>query len=99
MLEILYEDNHIIVVNKPFNVPTQPDSSSDVSLYDMVKEYIKEKYQKSGNVYIGMLHRLDRPTGGIVMFAKTGKAAERLSKDIKDRKVEKKIFGSSIWCS
>ena len=92
MLEILYEDNHIIVVNKPFNVPTQPDSSSDISLYDMVKQYLKEKYQKPGNVYVGMLHRLDRPTGGIVMFAKTSKAAERLSKDIKDRKVEKKYL-------
>jgi len=92
MLDILYEDNHIIVVKKPFNVPTQPDSSSDVSLYDMVKEYIKEKYNKPGNVYVGMLHRLDRPTGGIIMFAKTSKAAERLSKDIQDRKVEKRYL-------
>jgi len=92
MLEILYEDNHIIVVNKPFNVPTQPDSSSDISLYEKVKEYIKEKYQKPGNVYVGMLHRLDRPTGGIVMFAKTSKAAERLTKDIKERNIEKKYL-------
>lgn len=92
MLEILYEDNHIIVVNKPFNIPTQPDSSTDISLYDMVKDYIKNTYNKPGNIYVGMLHRLDRPTGGIVMFAKTSKAAERLSKDIKDRKVNKKYL-------
>lgn len=92
MLNILYEDNHLLVVNKPFNVPTQPDSSNDVSLYVMVKDYIKTTYNKPGNVYVGLVHRLDRVTGGIVVFAKTSKAAERLSKDIQNRNIVKKYL-------
>lgn len=92
MLDIIYEDNHIIVVKKPFNVPTQSDSSGDESLLDMVKKYIKEKYNKPGNVYVGLVHRLDRPTGGIMVFAKTSKAANRLCEDIKNHNFEKKYL-------
>ncbi len=92
MLEVIYEDNHIIVVKKPFNVPTQGDSSNDESLLDMVKNYIKEKYNKPGNVYVGLVHRLDRPTGGIMVFAKTSKAASRLCDDIKNHNFEKKYL-------
>ncbi len=90
MLEVIYEDNHIIVVKKPFNVPTQGDKSGDESLLDMVKNYLKEKYNKPGNVYVGLVHRLDRPTGGIMVFAKTSKAASRLCDDIKNHNFEKK---------
>ncbi len=89
MLDILFEDNHIIVVNKPQNVPTQSDTSGDKDLLTMVKEYIKEKYNKPGNVYVGLVHRLDRPTGGVLVFAKTSKAAARLSEQIKDGTMQK----------
>ena len=80
---VLYEDNQIIVVLKPQNVPTQGDSSGDESLLDMVKAYVKEKYNKPGEAYIGLVHRLDRPTGGVMVFARTSKAAERLCEQIK----------------
>jgi len=92
MLDIIYEDNQIIVVKKPFNVPTQKDSSNDECLVDMIKDYIKLKYNKPGNVYLGLIHRLDRPTGGIMVFAKTSKAAERLSKDFKEHNITKKYL-------
>ncbi len=84
MVQVLYEDNHILVVSKPQNVPTQEDETKDLDLLNMCKEYIKEKYNKQGNVYLGMVHRLDRPTGGIVVFARTSKSASRLSKQIQD---------------
>lgn len=89
MIDILYEDNQIIVVNKPQNIPTQSDISGDKDMLTMVKEYIKEKYNKEGNVYVGLVHRLDRPTGGILVFAKTSKAASRLSEQIKNGTMEK----------
>ena len=78
-LKILYEDNHIIVVIKPYNVPVQADSSNDLDMLTIIKNYIKEKYNKPGNVYLGLVHRLDRPVGGVMVFAKTSKAASRLS--------------------
>ena len=81
-VNILYEDNHVLVVEKPINVLSQSDNTKDKDLLTMVKEYIKEKYQKPGNVYVGLVHRLDRPVGGIMVFAKTSKAATRLSKQI-----------------
>ena len=81
-LKILYEDNHIIVVVKPQNVPTQEDESKDKDLLTMVKEYIKVKENKPGNVYVGLVHRLDRPTGGIMVFAKTSKSASRLTQEM-----------------
>ena len=81
-LNVVYEDNHIIVVVKPQNVPTQEDESKDKDLLTMVKEYIKVKENKPGNVYIGLVHRLDRPTGGIMVFAKTSKSASRLTQEM-----------------
>lgn len=88
-LKILHEDNHILVVLKPFNIPSQADSSGDKDMLTMVKEYIKVKYSKPGEVYVGLVHRLDRPTGGIMVFAKTSKAAARLSEDIRNGEWEK----------
>ena len=81
-LNVLYEDNHIIVVEKPVNVLSQKDITGDVDLLTMVKSYIKEKYQKKGEVYCGLVHRLDRPVGGIMVFARTSKAAGRLGKEM-----------------
>ena len=95
-LQILYEDNHIIVVQKPQNVLSQGDETGDKSLLDAIKEYIKEKYNKPGNVYVGLVHRLDRPTGGIMVFAKTSKAAERLTAQLKDKVFSKKYFAVVI---
>ncbi|MCL2751215.1 MAG: RluA family pseudouridine synthase [Firmicutes bacterium] len=91
-MEILFEDNHIIVTVKPQNMPSQGDESGDQSLLDAVKEYIGQKYNKPGNVYIGLVHRLDRPTGGVMVFARTSKAASRLGAQIKDGDFEKKYF-------
>ena len=77
-MKILYEDNHIIVVVKPVNVPVQADETGDPDLLSAVKAYIKEKYNKPGEVYCGLVHRLDRPVGGVMVFARTSKAASRL---------------------
>lgn len=89
MLKVLYEDNHIIVVVKPCNVPTQADKTGDVDMLTLIKDYIKEKYQKPGNVYVGLVHRLDRPVGGVMVFAKTSKAAARLSESIRNKSFQK----------
>ena len=78
---VLYEDNHLLVVVKPPNLPVQADSSRDEDLLNILKGYIGHKYQKPGNVYMGLVHRLDRPVGGVMVFARTGKAAARLSRD------------------
>ena len=91
-LNVLYEDNHLIVVIKPQNVPTQEDESKDKDMLSIVKEYIKEKYNKPGNVYVGLVHRLDRPTGGVMVFAKTSKAASRLGEQIKNGEMFKKYL-------
>jgi len=91
-MEILFEDNQIIVVKKPQNVPSQADSSGDEDMLSLVKEYIKEKYNKPGNVFVGLVHRLDRPTGGVMVFAKTSKAASRLSAQIQDGTMEKQYL-------
>ncbi len=88
-LNILYEDNHIIVVVKPFNIPVQEDSSKDLDMLTIIKNYIKEKYNKPGNVYLGLVHRLDRPASGVMVFAKTSKAASRLSDQIRKNEVKK----------
>ncbi len=89
MIDILYEDNHLLVVVKPCNIPVQADSSKDDDMLSILKAYIKDKYQKPGNVYLGLVHRLDRPVGGTMVFAKTSKAASRLSKMIQDHDFEK----------
>lgn len=91
-LNVLYEDNHIIVVEKPYNVLSQGDSTGDISLMDMVKDYIKIKYHKPGNVYLGLVHRLDRPVGGIMVFARSSKAASRLTKAFSEHNVVKKYL-------
>ena len=91
-MKILYEDNHIIVVVKDYNIPVQEDSSKDIDMLTMIKSYIKEKYNKPGNVYLGLIHRLDRPVGGVMVFAKTSKAASRLSNEIREKKVEKRYI-------
>lgn len=95
-LTILYEDNHLIVVVKPQNVPTQADSSGDPDLLNTVKAYVKEKYNKPGNVYVGLVHRLDRPTGGVMVFAKTSKAASRLCEQIQSGAFEKKYLAATV---
>ncbi len=91
-LVILHEDNHVIVVLKPQNVPCCPDESGDDSLFDCVKRYIKETYSKPGNVYLGLIHRLDRPTGGVMVYAKTDKAASRLSESLRTGGFSKKYL-------
>ena len=91
-LIILYEDNHIIVVLKPQNIACCPDESGDDNLFDCIKRYIKEKYEKPGNVFLGLVHRLDRPTGGVMVYAKTSKAASRLSEQLKSGGFEKKYL-------
>lgn len=89
MINIIYEDNHLIVVEKPINIPTQEDNTKDKDLLTILKEYIKEKYNKSGNVYLGLVHRLDRPVGGIMVFARTSKAASRLSEQVRNKTFKK----------
>lgn len=89
-MKILYEDNHVIVVNKPENIPVQGDDSNDIDLLTMIKQYLKEKYQKPGNVYCGLVHRLDRPVSGVMVFAKTSKAASRLSNQVRLHQLTKK---------
>ena len=91
-LNILYEDNHIIVVVKPYNVLSQADDTKDIDMLTMIKDYIKEKYNKPGNVYLGLVHRLDRPTEGIMVYAKTSKAAERLTKQINNKEFNKTYY-------
>lgn len=89
---ILYEDNHIIVVLKPQNMPSCSDDSKDLDMLTAIKNYIKERDNKPGNVYIGLVHRLDRPTGGVMVFAKTSKAAARLSEQMKTGDFCKKYY-------
>ena len=91
-LKVIYEDNHIIVVEKPVNVPSQGDKTGDVDMLTIIKEYLKEKYNKPGNVYLGLIHRLDRPVGGVMVFAKTSKAAARLSEQVRDKVFKKKYL-------
>ena len=88
-LNVLYEDNHIIVVVKPINILSQSDSTGDVDMLTLIKNYLKEKYQKPGNVYLGLVHRLDRVVSGVMVFAKTSKAASRLSDQIRNNEVNK----------
>ena len=91
-LKVIYEDNHIIVVEKIPNVPSQSDKTGDIDMLTMVKQYIKEKYNKPRNVYLGLVHRLDRPVGGIMIFAKTSKAASRLSDQVREKVFKKKYL-------
>lgn len=88
-LNILYEDNHIIVVEKEPNILVQSDSTNDLDMVTLIKKYLKDKYNKPGNVYLGLVHRLDRPVGGVMLFAKTSKAASRLSEDFRLNKIKR----------
>lgn len=92
MINILYEDNHLLVVEKPINVLVQADISGDEDLLSILKKYIKEKYNKPGNVYLGLVHRLDRPVGGVMVFAKTSKAAKRISSQIVSHELKKSYY-------
>jgi len=92
-LAILYEDNHIIAVVKPAGVLTQGDRTGDINLMDMVKDYLKEKYHKPGNVFLGLVHRLDKPVSGIVLFGKTSKGASRLSEQFRNHTIQKTYHG------
>ncbi|HHW71446.1 MAG TPA: RNA pseudouridine synthase, partial [Clostridiales bacterium] len=88
-IEILYEDNHLLVVTKPRNMLSQGDVTGDMDIHTLMKRYIKEKYNKPGNVYLGLVHRLDRPVGGVMVFAKTSKCASRLSAQMREDKFSK----------
>lgn len=91
-IPILYEDNHLLIVKKPVNVPVQGDESGDKDLLTLLKEDIKKRYNKPGNVFLALVHRLDRPVGGVIVFAKTSKAASRLSDLIRKNEFEKKYL-------
>jgi 23S rRNA pseudouridine1911/1915/1917 synthase len=91
-MKVLYEDNHIIVVVKKPDQPVMEDESKDPDLLNEVKEYIRVKYEKPGNVFVGLVHRLDRPVGGVMVFAKTSKAASRLSESMRNNDFDKKYY-------
>lgn len=88
-INVIYEDNHLLVVEKPINIPVQEDNTKDEDLLNILKDYIKNKYNKPGNVYLGLVHRLDRPVGGIMVFARTSKAASRLSEQVRNKTFKK----------
>ena len=88
-IKILYEDNQILVVIKPINILSQSDITGNEDMLTILKKYIKDKYKKPGNVYLGLVHRLDKPTGGIMVFARTSKSANRLSEQIKNKTFKK----------
>jgi len=89
---IIYEDNHLLVVVKPQNISSQGDQSGDQNILDLLKEFIKKRDNKPGNVFVGLVHRLDRPTGGLMVFAKTSKSASRLSEQIREGGFEKQYY-------
>lgn len=97
-MNILYEDNHVIVAIKPQNMPTQSDSSGDADFLNAIKEYVRVKYQKPGQAYIGLVHRLDRPAGGVVVFARTSKAAARLAQQMKQGDLHK-VYNAIVTAS
>ena len=89
MLEVLYEDNHLIAINKKPGDIVQSDKTGDKPLSDFVKEYIKKKYKKAGEVFLGTIHRIDRPTSGVILFARTSKALSRMNEKFKQKEVKK----------
>jgi 23S rRNA pseudouridine1911/1915/1917 synthase len=95
MIEVLHEDNHVLVVNKKSSDIVQGDKTGDVTMPDQIKEWLKEKYQKPGNVFCGVVHRLDRPTSGAVIFAKTSKALSRLNEQFKE-KTTRKVYWAVV---
>ena len=97
MVQILYEDNHILVAVKPPNMLSQEDASGDPDILSILKQDIKVRYNKPGNVYLGLVHRLDRPVGGVMVFARTSKAASRLSDQVRKQAVHKRYFRDHPW--
>ena len=91
-MKVIYEDNHIIVVEKMVNIPSQADKTEDVDMLSIIKSYLKEKYNKPGNVYLGLVHRLDRPVGGVKKKKKTSKAASRLSEQVRNKTFKKEYL-------
>jgi 23S rRNA pseudouridine1911/1915/1917 synthase len=91
-IPILYEDNHLLIVEKPMNMPVQEDASGDPDLLTLLKKDLKIRYNKAGNVYLGLVHRLDRPVGGAIVFAKTSKAASRLADALRKRNIQRKYL-------
>ncbi len=89
MVKVIYEDNHLLVVEKPVNILSQGDNTNDNDMVNLLKKYLKEKYNKPGNVFVGLVHRLDRPVGGCMVFAKTSKAASRLSDQVRNKSFKK----------
>ncbi len=89
---ILFEDNHLIIVNKPSGILVQGDKTGDTPLAEQIKTYLKKKYKKPGKVYLGIVHRLDRPTSGVIIFAKTSKSLIRLNRQFQERKINKKYW-------
>lgn len=89
MIKVIYEDNHLLVVEKPVNTLSQGDDTNDKDMVNLLKDYVKVKYNKPGNVFIGLVHRLDRPVGGVMVFAKTSKAASRLSEQVRSKTLKK----------
>jgi len=94
--QILFEDNHLIIINKSSGELVQGDKTGDITSIDKVKEYLKIKYNKKGRVFLGLINRIDRPTSGIVMFAKTSKALSRMNDKLRDRDIKKKILVNYI---
>ena len=94
-LRVLYVDNHVLAVEKPAGLPTVPDDSKDVSLLDLSKEWIRREFRKPGNVFCGVVHRLDRPVSGVICFARTSKAASRLTQAFRERRTKKIYWGVS----
>ena len=93
---MLFEDNHLIILNKKAGELVQGDQTGDIPLAEKVKEYLKKKYKKPGAVYLGVVHRLDRPTSGVVLFTKTSKALSRINEQFKNRAPQKNVLGDSI---
>ena len=97
-ISIIYEDNHLLVIDKPHNVLSQKDHTGDPDVLSLCKSYLKREYAKKGNVYLGLVHRLDRPVGGLMLLAKTSKAAARLSQQMRDRLIQK-TYWAVVWGS
>lgn len=96
--DILYEDNHILAVNKPAGIPVQADLSGDAALEDMIKDFIKKRDSKPGAVFLGVIHRIDRPVSGVVLFAKTSKALTRMNQAVRDREIKKRYLAIIPKC-
>ena len=92
MINIIYEDNHLLVVEKPINIPVQEDASKDLDFLTLLKDFIKKRDNKPGNVFLGLIHRLDRPVGGVMVFGKTSKCASRLSEQVRNRTFKKSYY-------